>query len=499
MNLFEKVISTVSPSWGLQRKYYKDRLEFSYDAARTVPNHASAATSFATAASESWSNQRDRIKMMWESRKLVQNYSFFKSILLKEAMYVCGSMRYQAQTGNPETNKLYEDYWKEWEKNCDITKRYPFRHLVQLAHIGMRRDGDAGFALVSMGSDLKLQSIESDRIGDPNQFRKAAKQEENYIGGVTINDFGQPVSYRIYKRTLHGQYKDPKEIPAQNFIHYIDPMRVDQYRGITAFETAIPHAKDVYELYKMEKLAVKWGSSHAGVITKNDHGPDKWSTKASHPSGEKKMDKIEPGKIVRLQPGDDISMFQTQSRPSPTFNGFVTTLIREMANGLNLPFAFVWDMSAFGGATARLEVQQAQRAFKRHQDLLTEQVLDPIKDAVLSRGIAMGEIPAVNGFKRGKWQFNSQITADLGHEVQATIGMMDAGLKTHDSAFGEMGLDFEEETEKIARELAHLQTLAEKYGIPMSLISKRLESAHEMIAAYQQQQQQQDVPAEDNN
>jgi isopentenyl diphosphate isomerase/L-lactate dehydrogenase-like FMN-dependent dehydrogenase len=77
--------------------------------------------------------------------------------------------------------------------------------------------------------------------------------------------------------------------------------------------------------------------------------------------------------------------------------------------------------------------------------------------------------------------------------------MMDAGLKTHDSAFGEMGLDFEEETEKIARELAHLQNLAEKYGIPMSLISKRLESAHEMIAAYQQQQQQQDVPAEDNN
>jgi len=481
--ILDKVISFVSPEWGLQRRYYKERLEFSYDAARDIPAHKTIATSHATAASESFQNQRDRIKMMWEARNLVQNYSFFKSILLKEAMYVCGSMRYQAQTGDPAINQAYEEYWRDWEKRCDITRRYPFRHLVQLAHMGMRRDGDAAFVLVTQGADVRLQAIEADRIGNPSEFNRPVK-EENYIGGITINDYGQPLSYKVFKRTLHGQYKDPRDIPASNFIHYIDPMRVDQYRGITAFETAIPHAKDVYELYKMEKMAVKWGSSHAGVITKNDHGPDKWSSKIPGVMDDRKMEKIDPGKIVRLQPGDDIRMFQTQSRPSPTFNGFVTTLIREMANGLNLPFAFVWDMSAFGGATARLEVQQAQRAFKRHQDLLSEQVLDPIKNIVISRAIALGNLPASPNYKKGKWQFNSQITADLGHEVQATIGMLDAGLKTHDAAYGEMGLDFEEESEKIARELQHLQALAEKYEIPMSLITKRLQSAHEMIDAY---------------
>jgi len=486
--ILDRVISFVSPEVGLQRKYYKDKLEFAYDAAKNLPNQSTMASSFTTAASESLTNQRDRIKMMWEARHLSQNYSFFKSVLLKEAMYVCGSIRYQSQTGDPAIDQAYEEYWKNWTKNCDITGRYPFRHLVQMTHIGMRRDGDAGFALVTKGEEVKLQAIEADRLGNPSEYGKKTN-DDSYIGGITINDFGQPVSYRVFKRTLHGMYKDPVEVPAQNFIHYIDPLRVDQYRGITCFETSIPHAKDIHELYKMEKLAVKWGASHAGVITKNDQGPDKWTTTkpGALTKDGKKLEKIEPGKIVRLQPGDGISMFPNQSRPSPTFNGFVNTLVREMANGLNLPYAFVWDMSSFGGATARLEVQQAQRSFKRHQDLLTEQVLDPIKNKVISMAIARGQLPVSMNYQKSRWQFNSQITADLGHEVQANISMMDAGLKTHETVFGEMGLDFEEEAEKIAKEVKYLEEVANKFGIPMSLLSKRLENAHQMIQAFQQQ------------
>ena len=486
-NILDKMISFVSPEIGLQRKYYKDRLEFAYDAAKSSPSQSTMASGFTTAASESLMNQRDRIKMMWEARNLAQNYSFFKSILLKESMYVCGSIRFQSQTGDPQVDELYEQYWKDWEKNCDITARYPFRHLVQLLHISMRRDGDCGFVMVTKDQQVKLQMVEADRLGNPSQYGKN-NTKENYIGGITINDLGQPISYRVFRRTLHGQYKDPTEVPAGNFIHYIVPMRVDQYRGITCFETSIPHAKDIHELYKMEKMAVKWGASHAGVITKNDHGPDKWATKSAPVSKDgKKMEKIEPGKIVRLQPGDDISMFPNQSRPSPTFNGFVNTLVREMANGLNLPYAFVWDMSSFGGATARLEVQQAQRSFRRHQDLLTEQVLEPIKNAVISRAIAFGELPATQNWKKSRWQFNSQITADLGHEVQANLTMLDAGLKTHESIYGEHGLDFQEEAQKVAREISYLQDLANQSGIPMSLLSKRLEGAHQMIQAFQQQ------------
>jgi lambda family phage portal protein len=493
-SFLDKTIAFISPEWGLKRKFHSDRLEFAYDAARQTRAHASAGHSLSTAASESLANQRDRVKMMWEARNLVQNYSFFKSVLLKESMYVCGSIRYQANTGEPAIDQAYEEYFNEWQTKCDITGRSPFRHLIQLGHMGMRRDGDAGWVMVTQGKEIRLQAIESDRIGNPNEL---GKKQENYIGGITINDLGQPTSYKIFKRTLHGQYKDPHDVPAPNFVHYFDPLRTDQYRGITAFETAIPHAKDLYELLKMEKLAVKWGSAHAGVITKNDQGPDKWTSKVpvdatGKAAGDLKLEKMEAGKILRLQPGDQVNMFPTNSRPSATFNGFITTLVREMANGLNLPYAFVWDMSAFGGATARLEVQQAQRAFQRHQQLLKDQVLNRVKDAVLGRAIAFRDLPAHANYKKGRWQFNSQITADLGHEVQANINLQQAGLKTSESIYGEMGLDFQEESEKIAKELSHLQELAKKYGIPVSILAQRLQGADEAIMQYRQMLEQQE-------
>ena len=224
-SFLDKTIAFINPEWGLKRKYHADRLEFAYDAARHTRAHESAGHSLSTAASESLQNQRDRVKMMWEARNLVQNYSFFKSILLKESMYVCGSIRYQSQTGEPSIDQAYEEYFNNWQKKCDITGRHQFRHLVQLAHMGMRRDGDAGFVMVTQGKDIKIQSIEADRIGNPNEL---GKKQDNYIGGITINEFGQPTGYKIFKRTLHGQYKDPRDIPAPNFVHYFDPMRSDQ-------------------------------------------------------------------------------------------------------------------------------------------------------------------------------------------------------------------------------------------------------------------------------
>jgi lambda family phage portal protein len=486
-NWFDKGLAMVAPKFALERKYYRDQFMFSYDAANLGRASVSIGGTASLAAPESLSNQRDRIQMMWESRRLANNYSFFKSILLKEAMYVCGSIRYQSQTGDADTDREYEQYFREWEQKCDLTMRYPFRHLIQLAHMGMRRDGDHGFAMVTQGKELRLQSVESDRIGNPNE---GGKSEDNYIGGITINSLGQPVSYRVFRRTLHGQYVEPREVPRSNFVHYIDPLRADQYRGITAFETAIPHAKDLYELLQAEKMAVKFAASHAGVLRTKDHGPNTWKSSAAPTGADKELslEKVHPGKLLRLNPEDDVSLFDTSRRPSPTFNGFIQTLVREMANGLNLPFAFVWDMSEFGGATARLEVQAAHRAFQRHQTLLMEQVLNPIKNAVIGRAIAYRDLKPHPNYRKGRWQFNSQITADLGHEVQANISLLESGLKTRESIYGEMGRDFEEEAEKVAKEVVFLEELSRKYGIPLGSLVKSMEGTSDMIAQFREAQ-----------
>lgn len=475
----ERVVAFASPRAAIRRQYERKIFELGYDAANPGRARAIKASGLFNAASENLQNNRDRVKMMWEVRDLVQNYSFVKSILLKESMYVVGKIAYQANTGNPMIDSAIEDYWNSWCENCDITGRHVFRQLIQLLHIAMRRDGDGGFILVAQGPELKLQFVEGDRIGNPNQ---AGTAEQNYFGGIKVNELGQIVYYRIFTRNIHGQYSDPTEVPPDSFVHYFDPLRSDQYRGITAFDTSIPHARDLYDLLQMEKMAVKWASSQTGIITKQDPSMPDWKTGDATSSRGTPVEAIEAGKLHRLLPGESVTSFPAPNRPSATFNGFITTLVREMANGLNLPYSFVWDISILGGATARLETAQTQRAFQRSQNLLIEQVLNKIKNAVLTRAIAFKLLPPIPTYKLGKWQFPAHITADVGYQTQADLQLLSSGLKTRSDIYGEMGLDFEDQSRILAREIQFYQRLAGETGVPIELLTQTLPNASMLLA-----------------
>ena len=480
LNTFDRIIGYFSPTTALRRAHAREVYNFAYDAANPGRERKTVGGGFSVRSSESWDNQRDRIKLMWEARDLTKQFSFLKSILLKEAMYVCGKIQYQAQTGEPEIDAVYESYWRDWEKRADITGRHVFRQLVQLGHMAMRGDGEYCFVLRPQGDEMRLQAIEADRLGNPNEGLRT--NDENYFQGISINELGQPVSYRVYERTRMGQYKNPEEIPPNQFIHYFDPMRSDQYHGVTSFDTCLAHARDIYDLLKMEKGAVKWGASHAGVITKQFKDLTQWDTADKSPEGTS-YEKIEHNKIVRILPNEDIKLFPTQTRPSPTFQGFIDVLVREMANGLNLPYSFVWDMASLGGVSARIELAMAQRAFARSQNILVEQVLDRVKDAVLSRAIAFKKIPAHPAWRQCKWQFPAHITADQGYSTESDIALLSQGLKPAAEIIGEMGGDYEEVVEQLAKEVNIQYSVAQRTGIPMELLQQRLPNPTALIAA----------------
>lgn len=479
LNAIDRLVTYFAPVAGLKRVHARELHEMSYDAANPERARKTPGGGFSTRASESQQNARDRLKMMWDARDLAKNFAFIKSVLLKEAMYVCGKIRYQAQTGDPEIDRQYEGYWEQWAKQADITGRHVFRQLMQLGHMGMRCDGEHGFILRPEGRMMKLQAIEADRIGNPNGGQRTS--DERYFQGIQVNDLGQVVHYEVWNRTKMGQYKDPQEIPPAQFIHYFDPLRSDQYHGVTAFDTALPHARDIYDLLKMEKMAVKWGSSHAGIITKEHKDLSRWDTSEKSPEGTA-YEAIEPGRIVRTLPGEAVTMFQTAQRPSATFTGFIDTLVREMANGLNLPYSFVWDMASLGGVSARIELAMAQRAFKRSQNLMEEQVLDRVKDAVLARAIAHKDIPPHPSWQAAKWQFPAHITADQGYTTQSDIAMLGQGLRTASDIVGELGSDYEEVTETLAKEVRIQYDVAQRTGIPMELLQQRLPNPTQMIA-----------------
>jgi lambda family phage portal protein len=470
----DKLVSFVNPQAGVQRLMAKKALtKFEYDAVkytreRRGPSNLSGA--------EDFRSNYDRVELMKRARDLAENNGLVRSILMKFASHVASNLTYQARTDNPKANTEIEAYWNEWFNNCDLSTRHTGSTLMQVATMSMLRDGDFLFVLVrDKNGDLKLQGIESDRLGDPYKTYTSLE----LIGGIHIDrDTGAPTAYDIYNRSIGDFYSYQVTISASQGFHYFDPLRIDQYRGVSAFHTAINDATDIYDIVNFEKLAAKVASSQSAVVKRSNNNASDLSaltTEENFDNQQIKLESMESGKVSYLEPGEDIIFPDGPSRPSGAFAEFHKILLRNICMGLGIPYSFAVDPSAMSGPTARLEMQQAGRTFNRYQKLLNDKVLNPIKNIVIADGVARGMISG-NGAKttKGIFNFGANVSIDLGRESMANIAEFKAGLTTASSIYAEKGLDVEAAFRARAIETKMIQDLAKEYGVPAQAVSEIL-------------------------
>jgi lambda family phage portal protein len=472
LNLIDKAIAFVNPQGAVDRLLARQKLKnFEYDAVkysreRKGPSSLSGA--------EDYRSNYDRVELMKRARDLAENVGLVRSILLKFAGHVAGTISYQARTQNPQVNTDVEAYWNEWWDKCDISTRHTGSTLMQVAVMSMLRDGDFLFVLVrDSNGDLKIQGIEADRLGDP--FKVYTSLE--LIGGIHIDrNTGAPTAYDIYNRSIGDFYSYQITIPSSQAFHLFDPLRIDQYRGVSAFHTAINDATDIHELTSFEKMAAKVASSQSGIVKRNNNNAADLSTLSTEEdiSGNQiKLETIESGKISYLEPGEDIIFPNGPSRPSGAFIEFHKVLMRNICLGLGIPYSFAVDPSAMSGPTARLEMQQAGRTFKRYQNLLNDKVLRPIKNIVIADAVARGMIQTNEGGKttRGIFNFGANVSIDLGRESASAIAEFKSGLRTGSDIYAERGADWEASMRQRAIEAKAIQDLAKEYGVPPETIS----------------------------
>ena len=494
LNLIDKAVAFFNPNAAVERLASRAKLtKFEYDA--TMYNRQRRVPSQLTGA-EGFRSNYDRVEMMKRARDLDQNFGLVRSLLLKFATHVAANISYQARTPDQNVNSDVEAYWNSWWDKCDLSGRHTGSILMQIATMSMLRDGDFFFILVrDQEGNLRLQGVEADRIGDP--FRTYTSL--NLIGGIHINqETGAPDGYDVYLRTFGNAYMFQATIPSNQVFHLYDPLRIDQYRGITAFCTAINDAVDIFEITQMEKMAAKIASSQGGIIKRtNNNASDLANLTNDLDSNNQtiKIETIEPGRITYLEPGEDIQFPDSPNRPGNGFQEFHKILLRNICMGVGIPYSFAVDPSSMSGPTARLEMQQASRTFKRHQKLLEDKVLRPVKNIVIADAVSRGLIKNNLGTKttKGVFNFGASVSIDLGRESQSAIAEFKAGLRTAADIYSERGLDFESSIQQRARETKMITDLAEKYNIPAQAISDIL------ATAFGQPQAAQPQPAQSSN
>jgi capsid protein len=486
-SFIDKAVAVVSPKWGVERMASRALLtRFDYDGAKNTGRRGTAGGSlFRNGSPESSRVSQDAIQLMWESRDMESNFCLWRGILTRTTQYALGKIVWQSRTGDAAIDEAHETYWEEWGKRADLTQRHPFPVIARLGIRSMLRDRDFGLALHDdeASGEYRIRGIEADRIGNPTM---PVMPDEKKVQGIKLGEHGEPLIYEIYKRKPSNQYDLEAELPPERFLHVFDPLRVDQYRGVSWGAPALPHMRDLYEALGAEMDAIKFAASYA-AFTYNETPFSEQAAMAF--DSEKKPDggnkySVKPGTIQNLTGGQRIEFAPGASRPSGAFMAWFEAKVREISVGLNVPFGFVWNLALLGGVTARIEVAQMKRTLDDIRTVAMTRMLDPLKDRVLRRGIALGLIPAHPKFGKGRWGFGPDITGDVGHDTNADISLLSAGIFSESNLIeGKYGGDFEEHCYTQAREMQTRQRVAAETGVPVELQSQRWQNATQLMAA----------------
>jgi capsid protein len=488
----DRAIMVVSPQAGFRRLEARAALTyFGYDAANPGALRGPSGGLYKNAAAESPKMQLDTVKVMWDARDASRNNTLLGGVLRRTVRYCVPKISYQSRTGDRKTDQVYEDFFHDWCTRCDITGRHTLRKLARMSLYSMMRDGDFGFVKCRVGKELRLQSIEADRIGNVLEAG-ATLMNEHYIRGITIDDSGVPQSYRIYRRNRIGiQYIFDREVPASQFIHLADPDETDKYRPVSWLQPALADARDLNEIWGFVKQRCKFSSMWSGFLTSKDPyqktstGTVNWDNPEDKAAGQPASMNAAPGKVIDLTRANmDIQFPPAMNEPAGAFMNLFETGIRKIAVALDLPYGFVWDMAVFGGVTARIETMSADRLFGDKRQLLTDLVLNQVKNDVLALGISYREIPPHPNFRSGKFLFGARLTADVGHETAALVQAIDTGFTTKTRVMEEWyDEDFDEVTETQASETQHRQEVAAATGVPIELLDKSQPNATQLLAA----------------
>ena len=396
-------------------------------------------------------------KMRWGERNSGQIREMVGDLVL----YTVGDgFRPQAHTSDPEWNKAAEAYFADWARKCDITNRFSFNDLLRIAERRWVLDGDFFLAKVrNAGGQAKLQGIEAHRVGSPENM-----DDPNIHDGIVFGAFGEIKAFWVIKSD--GTYR---QILANAMMMVYDPEFVSGARGLPLLQHSWNDLQDLMEILALEKSAVKDHAEITRVLKRagGEFGDDLASELASNPQSADALGVGLGGKFIALEPGEDL-VHQASARPNSNFDSFIKAVKQDAAAGV-MPAGFT-DPSMLNGPAVRMVIAKMDRIASRHQTILIDNVCTPTWGYVIGDAIARGELPDIDGWEKHSWTTPKRITVDAGREAANDRADVEMGLLSMSEIYSQRGMDFREEMEKRAADMAYIRDLASRNGLPFELL-----------------------------
>lgn len=334
--------------------------------------------------------------------------------------------------------------------------------------------------------NTRVQIIEADRIETPPRFAS----NPNIRDGKLIDEFGAPVGFFV--RATHPGHTlnlgfgafasdDYRYIPAytrwgrRRVIHLYDVRRPEQSRGKSIL-ASVMREFSMGSQYPRVELESTIRSSLISAFLSSDLSQEAAErlfadsntyddASAAWVANLKNTPRIQGGKIIPLPLGARIEGFNP-GRPNQAFEPFMTSVLRNIAAGLNMPYELIAkDFSKTNYSSARSALLEAWRYFNGRRAWLARAWLTPLYELWLEEAINASRVEAPDyyqnryAYRRCVWQMSGRGWVDPKNEAVAATTRLGANLTTLQQECLEQGLDYETVLEQRAEEMQLMREL----------------------------------------
>jgi len=306
---------------------------------------------------------------------------------------------------------------------------------------------------------LQLQMLPSEML--PLQHNAVDGNGNVIRQGIEFDRVGRRVAYHFLRRhpgdsTDPGLSGETVRVPAADVLHVIDPVEAGQLRGVSRFAPAIVKLflLDQYDDAELDRKKV--AAMYAMFVT--SPSPDNPLAPLT-PEEKEKGYEVSPGQVVRLDPGEDVTV-SAPADSGATYEPFQYRTLLQISAALGIPYGYLSNDGAKGNfSNSRLSLIEFRRRVSAWQhSVMVFQMCRPVWARFMDTGVLAGVL-RLPGYDRRRaeylacnWLPTKWDWVDPLKDANAEIAQIEAGLKSRTQAIAERGYDAEQVDAEIARE-----------------------------------------------
>jgi lambda family phage portal protein len=466
----DDVIGVFSPRAAMMRRSYR----FSYD---ILDKHRTRKKRSDAGGTGDWHLSAEKLDKLREiCRDLGRNNPLVKGIFRKLATKIVGTAtKVQARTEDKGWNQAAEELWKEEMVNvpCDVTGRFNIHAYLKKMYYSYCRDGD----MFTVFADGGIQAIEGDQVGTPYGSREAKLYD--VVNGVAVSkETKKVIGYFIGRPNKWGYIANEttQRYTADVVHHAFNSDRFSCSRGEPVLISAVDTIDKMFGYIDAELVAAKINACFPMMITaKDSSGHPKPFTGGVSSSGrdddDRQLEKIEPGMILRNEPGETASAVGS-TRPATAFDNFILRIMMIIGQPVNLPLMLM--TGDYSGATfmnSRVAYSEARDTWHDEQDLVIKPFLRRLWILKVKHWIERKDLTERDDWARYEILCKRWPYVDPWKEAKADEQQLKNGTTNRTVIAARQGEDFKDLTDQRAEEEKYLRErgivlVSEKKGKP---------------------------------